>query len=139
MSVFKTKGNAYGHIILRGGGGKPNYETAHVKKVEEKLKEAGLPLRIVIDCSNGNSNKNYKLQTVAFNDAIAQIVEGNTSILGMMLESHLYEGHQSIPCDLSKLKYGISVTDQCIGWEQTEEIILAAHERLSKEAIAVCG
>ncbi|MBD2305825.1 3-deoxy-7-phosphoheptulonate synthase [Chroococcidiopsis sp. FACHB-1243] len=139
VSVFKTKGNAYGHIILRGGGGKPNYEIAHVKKVEEKLKEAGLPSRIVIDCSHGNSNKNYKLQTVAFNDAIAQIVEGNTSILGMMLESHLYEGHQSIPCDLSKLKYGISVTDQCIGWEETEEVILAAYEKLSKEAIAVGG
>jgi 3-deoxy-7-phosphoheptulonate synthase len=136
VSVFKTKGNAYGHIILRGGGGKPNFDAANVKRVEDKLQQANLPPRIVIDCSHGNSNKDYKLQAVAFENAIQQIVDGNISIVGMMLESHLYEGSQSIPCNLEELKYGVSVTDKCIGWEETEKLILSAHEKLSQKSFA---
>lgn len=133
VSIFKTKGNAYGHVILRGGGGKPNFDAANVKLAEEKLKQANLPPRIVIDCSHGNSNKDYKLQGVAFESAIQQVVEGNTSIVGMMLESHLGEGNQPIPSDLKQLKYGVSVTDKCIGWEETERLILAAYEKLSQK------
>ncbi len=136
VSVFKTKGNAYGHIILRGGGGKPNFDAANVKRVEDKLQQANLPPRIVIDCSHGNSNKDYKLQAEAFENTIQQIVDGNISIVGMMLESHLYEGSQSIPCNLEELKYGVSVTDKCIGWEETEKLILSAHEKLSQKSFA---
>ena len=131
VSIFKTKGNAYGHIILRGGDKQPNFDAANVKLAEEKLKEAKLPPRIVVDCSHGNSNKDYKLQASVFESIIQQIIDGNTSIVGMMLESNLDEGNQSIPSKLEQLKYGISVTDKCIGWEETEKIILAAYEKLT--------
>ncbi|MBP5971233.1 3-deoxy-7-phosphoheptulonate synthase [Brasilonema sp. CT11] len=130
VSIFKTRGNAYGHVILRGGNGQPNFDAANVKQVEEKLKEANLSPRIVIDCSHGNSSKQYKLQSSVFEKIIQQIVDGNTSIVGMMLESNLYEGHQQIPSDQEQLQYGVSVTDGCIGWQETEEIILAAHKNL---------
>lgn len=130
VSIFKTKGNAYGHIILRGGSGQPNFYAADVKLAEEKLIEANLPVRIVIDCSHGNSNKDYKLQAAVFENVIQQIADGNTSIVGMMLESNLYEGNQPIPQKLEQLKYGVSVTDKCISWEETEQIILAAYEKL---------
>jgi 3-deoxy-7-phosphoheptulonate synthase len=132
VSVFKTKGNAYGHIILRGGGGKPNFDPINVKLVEDKLKQADLLPRIVIDCSHGNSNKDYKLQGIAFESVIQQILDGNRSIVGMMLESNLDEGNQSIPSNLKKLKYGVSVTDKCISWEETEKLILAAYASLNQ-------
>lgn len=130
VSIFKTKGNAYGHIILRGGAKQPNFDAANVKIAEEKLKAANLPPKIVIDCSHGNSNKDYKKQSVVFENVIQQILEGNASIVGMMLESNLYEGNQPIPSRLEELKYGVSVTDKCINWEETERIILAAYEKL---------
>ncbi|ALF54370.1 phospho-2-dehydro-3-deoxyheptonate aldolase [Nostoc piscinale CENA21] len=129
VSVFQTRGNPYGHVILRGGN-QPNYDAANVKLVEQKLKDSNLPPRIVIDCSHGNTNKDYRLQSKVFEDVIQQIVDGNTSIVGMMLESHLYEGNQPLNCKPEELKYGVSVTDKCIGWEETERIILAAHTRL---------
>lgn len=131
VSIFKTKGNAYGHIILRGGDKQPNFDAANVKIAEEKLKDAKLPPRIVVDCSHGNSNKDYKLQPSVFESIIQQILDGNTSIVGMMLESNLDEGNQPIPSNLEQLKYGISVTDKCIGWKETEKIILAAYEKLT--------
>jgi 3-deoxy-7-phosphoheptulonate synthase len=130
VSVFQTTGNDYGHVILRGGEGKPNYDPVSVAEVETALKKANMPPRIVVDCSHGNSNKDYRLQPIVMESVIQQVVAGNTSIVGLMLESHLSEGSQSIPADLSQLKYGVSVTDKCINWEQTEEIILAAHQRL---------
>ncbi|HEY9691937.1 MAG TPA: 3-deoxy-7-phosphoheptulonate synthase [Oculatellaceae cyanobacterium] len=130
VSIFRTKGNEYGHVILRGGDRQPNFDAANVKIAEEKLKEANLPPRIVIDCSHGNTNKDYKLQGAVFENVVQQIVEGNSSIVGMMLESHLSEGSQKIPHKLDQLKYGVSVTDKCINWEETEKIILAAHQKL---------
>ena len=130
VSVFQTRGNTYGHIILRGGDGKPNYDPVSVQQAETELKKADLPPRIVIDCSHGNSNKDYRLQPIVFESAIQQIINGNNSIVGMMLESNLNEGGQSIPTDLSQLQYGVSVTDKCINWAETERIILAAYERL---------
>ncbi|MBD2210920.1 3-deoxy-7-phosphoheptulonate synthase [Nostoc linckia FACHB-104] len=129
VSVFQTRGNAYGHVILRGGN-QPNFDAASVKIVEEKLKEAKLPPRIVIDCSHGNTNKDYRLQSAVLEDVIQQVVDGNTSIVGMMLESNLFEGSQPVNCQKSELKYGVSVTDKCIGWEETERIILAAYNKL---------
>lgn len=131
VSIFKTKGNAYGHIILRGGNSQPNFDTANVKLAEEKLKEANIQPRIVIDCSHGNSNKDYKLQASVLENVIQQITDGNTSIVGMMLESNLHEGNQPIPSNLEQLKHGVSVTDKCIGWEETEKIILAAYKELN--------
>ncbi|NJL09931.1 MAG: 3-deoxy-7-phosphoheptulonate synthase [Calothrix sp. SM1_7_51] len=137
VSVFQTTGNNYGHVILRGGNGQPNYDAATIQQVEAKLKQANLSPTIVIDCSHGNSNKNYKSQPAVFENIIQQIVDGNTSIVGMMLESNLYEGNQPIPSNLEALKYGVSVTDQCINWEETEQIILAAYKKLGSRESGV--
>jgi 3-deoxy-7-phosphoheptulonate synthase len=142
INTFKTKGNIYGHIILRGGGGQPNFDAATVAWVEKKLQSLKLPARIVIDCSHGNSYKNHKLQAAVCDNVLQQIADGNQSLVGMMLESNLHEGTQKIPTDLTQLKYGVSVTDQCIGWAETEEIILSAHEKLSADrhiTLETCG
>ncbi|NEP09963.1 MAG: 3-deoxy-7-phosphoheptulonate synthase [Symploca sp. SIO2C1] len=130
ISIFKTKGNSYGHVILRGGSGHTNFEPEIIQSVEDKLKSLSLPQRIVIDCSHGNSRKDHKLQGSVFANVVQQIIDGNTSIVGMMLESNLKEGNQKITNDLSQLKYGVSVTDKCIGWEETENIISLTHEKL---------
>ncbi len=130
VSVFKTKGNDYAHIILRGGGGKTNYDRPAILHVEAKLKAANLPPRIVIDCSHGNSNKDHKQQGKVFASIVEQIANGDTAIVGMMLESHLHEGSQKMTGDPADLRYGVSVTDKCIGWEETERIILEAAEKL---------
>ncbi|WP_414564924.1 MULTISPECIES: 3-deoxy-7-phosphoheptulonate synthase [unclassified Anabaena] len=129
VSVFETRGNPYGHVILRGGN-QPNFDAANVQLVEDKLKAANLSPRIVIDCSHGNTNKDYKLQSSVLENVIQQVVDGNTSIVGVMLESNLYEGNQSMNCKREELKYGVSVTDKCISWDETEKIILAAYEKL---------
>jgi len=142
ISVFTTKGNLHGHLILRGGRGTPNYSAATVTRVEEKLKHLNLPLNIVIDCSHGNSNKDHCLQTSVFDNVIQQVVDGNLSIVGAMLESNLYEGNQQIPKNLNDLQYGVSITDKCISWEVTEQAILSAYEHLSKKrrvVVNTCG
>ncbi|KST68961.1 3-deoxy-7-phosphoheptulonate synthase [Mastigocoleus testarum] len=130
VSVVQTKGNDYGHVILRGGNGKPNYDQTSIQLVEEQLKKANISPRLVIDCSHGNSKKNYTLQASVLENIVQQIVDGNTSIVGMMMESNLHEGNQKIPSNLEDLKYGVSVTDACIGWEETERIILDSYEKL---------
>ncbi len=128
-SVFHTRGNRYGHLVLRGGK-TPNYDAASIAKVEERLQASDLPLNIVIDASHGNSQKDHRRQPAVFADCIQQIAEGNRSIVGLMLESHLHEGRQNLPANLSELKYGVSITDACIGWESTETCLLNAHSAL---------
>lgn len=130
-AVFRTTGNPYAHIVLRGGS-KPNYDAASIAACEKALAEAGLPVNIVVDCSHGNSNKDYRLQPTAFNSVIDQIEAGNQSVVGFMLESHLNEGNQPLLKDRAKLKYGVSITDACINWVTTEELLLSAHNRLKK-------
>lgn len=130
ISKFSTKGNPYSHIVLRGGDGKPNYDEKSIKFVEDMLEAAKLRKKIVIDCSHANSNKDHRLQPNVFKSGIGQVVAGNTSICGFMIESNLFEGNQNIPDDLSKLAYGVSVTDKCINWETTETIIREAYEKL---------
>lgn len=125
-AVVHTRGNPYGHIVLRGGGGRPNYDSVCVALTEKALKEAGLPARIVIDCSHGNSNKDPGLQPLVARDAIEQVVQGNQSIIGLMLESNLGWGNQDIPADLSQLRYGVSITDACIDWATTEQVLREA-------------
>ena len=129
-SIVRTRGNRHGHIVLRGGGGRPNYDTVSVKLAENALEKAGLPANIVIDCSHANSMKNAALQPLVFMDCIHQIKEGNRSIVGLMLESNLFAGNQPIPADLSQLRYGVSVTDACIAWDATAELIRRAHGEL---------
>jgi 3-deoxy-7-phosphoheptulonate synthase len=129
-AVFHTRGNSYGHTVLRGGGGKPNYDSVCVALCEQELKKAGLPERIVVDCSHANSNKDYNLQPLVARDCVDQIVNGNRSIIGLMLESNLHAGNQSIGDDLTALQYGVSVTDACIDWNTTEELLRKAAETL---------
>lgn len=129
-AVFQTKGNRYGHIVLRGGAASPNYDSVNVARCEEALRVAGLAANLMIDCSHGNSLKNHALQPRVLEDCVGQILSGNRSIIGFMMESHLSEGSQSIPKDLSQLRYGVSVTDSCLGWEATAESLRRAHERL---------
>jgi 3-deoxy-7-phosphoheptulonate synthase len=130
ISVFMTQGNPYGHVVLRGGH-QPNYDAQSVAECAAALKRAGLREKIMIDCSHGNSNKDHRKQPEVFGNVIDQVLAGNKNICGMMIESNLHEGNQSIPEDLSQLKYGVSVTDKCIDWETTEAIILQAHKKLT--------
>ncbi|WP_374337380.1 3-deoxy-7-phosphoheptulonate synthase [Leeia sp.] len=129
-SVIRTRGNAYGHLVLRGGGGRPNYDSVSVAIAETALKKAGLAQSIVVDCSHGNSYKKYELQPLVLTDCVHQVREGNRSIVGVMIESHLQAGNQPIPADLSQLKYGCSVTDGCVDWATTEDMIRKAADTL---------
>jgi 3-deoxy-7-phosphoheptulonate synthase len=130
-SVIRSRGNPHGHLVLRGGGGRPNYDTVSVRLAEQGLAKAKLAPNIVVDCSHANSMKDPALQPLVFNDCAHQILEGNRSIVGMMLESNLEAGSQAIPEDRSKLRYGVSVTDPCIDWKSTEELLRRAHRDLS--------
>lgn len=130
VAVIRTKGNAYGHIVLRGGGGKPNYDSVSVALCEQRLKDAGLANNIMIDCSHANSNKDPALQPLVMDNVANQILEGNNSIIGLMIESNLKWGNQSLPEDLADLKYGVSVTDACIDWQTTEKALRDMHDKL---------
>ncbi len=123
VTVVKTTGNVCGHVILRGGDQQPNYDSVHIALCEEALREAGLPENIMVDCSHGNSSKKPELQPLVADNVANQILEGNRSIMGIMLESNLKAGSQKIPADLSKLEYGLSVTDACIDWDTTETLL----------------
>jgi 3-deoxy-7-phosphoheptulonate synthase len=128
-SIVRTRGNAYGHIVLRGGE-RPNYDTVSISMTEKVLMEARFPPNIVVDCSHSNSFKDHNLQALVMSDCVHQIREGNRSIVGLMVESNIEGGNQPIPDDLSKLKYGCSVTDPCIDWLTTETTIRKARDVL---------
>lgn len=129
-AVFRTRGNRYGHVVLRGGNGKPNYDSVSIALAEKELAKAKLPVNVAVDCSHANSNKDPALQPLVAENCVNQIVEGNRSIVALMLESHLHAGSQPIPADLKQLKYGVSVTDPCIGWDSTEKLLRSAHAKL---------
>jgi 3-deoxy-7-phosphoheptulonate synthase len=129
-AVFRTRGNRYGHMVLRGGGGRPNYDSVSIALCERELEKAGLPVSIVVDCSHGNSNKDPGLQTLVAENVGNQILEGNRSIVGLMLESNLHWGQQPIPANRAELQYGVSVTDACIDWETTEGLLQSLDARL---------
>jgi 3-deoxy-7-phosphoheptulonate synthase len=129
-AVFRTRGNRYGHVVLRGGGGRANYDSVSIAIAEKELTAAKLPLNIAVDCSHGNSNKDYALQPLVAENCTTQIVDGNASIVALMLESHINAGNQPIPQDHAKLKYGVSVTDACIDWPTTEKLLRDMRARL---------
>ena len=131
VAITKTMGNQYGHVVLRGGGGKPNYDSVSIALCEQALEKAKLPTNIVVDCSHANSNKDHNVQPLVLDDIAHQIKDGNRSICGVMIESNINEGNQSIPDDLSQLKYGVSVTDACISWESTEKSLKKMADTLS--------
>ena len=124
VSVFETRGNRYGHVVLRGGTAGPNYNSQHIALCEEALDKAGLPANIMVDCSHANTEKKPERQPLVAADVTEQIVAGNRSIIGLMLESNLRAGNQKIPSNLEELEYGVSVTDGCIDWETTESLLL---------------
>ncbi len=123
VSVIRTKGNPYGHVVLRGGSIKPNYDSVSIALCEKELEKAKLAVNIMVDCSHANSNKDPALQPLVVHDIAHQISEGNRSIVGLMIESNINWGNQNIPDDLSQLKYGVSVTDACIDWDTTEKCL----------------
>ena len=122
VAAFRTSGNPHCHVILRGGK-EPNYDAASVAQCEDDLRKANLPLNLMVDCSHGNSQKQHLRQLDVLKDVTQQIVNGNRSIIGVMLESNLCEGNQPIPDDLEEIKYGVSVTDACVNWESTESAL----------------
>ncbi len=130
VSIVTTKGNAYGHVVLRGGNGKPNYDSVSVALCEQALNKAKIKPNIMVDCSHANSNKDPALQPLVMENVANQILEGNQSIIGLMVESHLNWGAQAIPRNLADLQYGVSVTDACIDWESTEKTLRSMHAKL---------
>ncbi|HTB21127.1 MAG TPA: 3-deoxy-7-phosphoheptulonate synthase [bacterium] len=131
-AVIRTKGNKYGHVILRGGSKGPNFDSVQVAQVDAALAKRGLRRALVVDCSHANSNKDHNLQPMVLDNVVAQVSEGQPAIVGAMVESNLHPGKQAIPKDLAQLKYGVSVTDACVGWETTEAMLRKAAERLRK-------
>jgi 3-deoxy-7-phosphoheptulonate synthase len=128
-AIFNTAGNNDCHIILRGGNKKANYSTQDVSESTSTLESNGMKSNIMIDASHANSKKDYKNQSIVVDDVKQQISNGEKNIIGIMLESNLVEGNQKIN-SREKLKYGQSITDSCIGWNETEEIILSLDETL---------
>jgi len=127
VSIVKTKGNQYGHVVLRGGNGKPNYDSVSIAQSEQALEKAGVTQNIMVDCSHANSNKQPELQPLVMENVANQILEGNKSIVGLMIESHLNWGSQKIS---DNMEYGVSVTDACIDWATTEKSVRDMAEKL---------
>lgn len=132
VSVFTTKGNPYGHIVLRGGSAGPNYDSVHIKLCEEALEKARLASNIMVDCSHANSSKKPELQPLVVENVGNQVIEGNQSIVGLMIESNINAGNQSIPQNLEELEYGVSVTDGCIDWATTEQCLRDLRDKVKK-------
>ena len=130
VSVITTKGNPYAHVVLRGGNGKPNYDSVSVSICEQELSSEGITPNIMVDCSHANSNKDHNLQPLVLENVANQILEGNTSIIGAMVESHLKGGNQKLSSNPDEMAYGISVTDACIDWDTTEASILGMADKL---------
>lgn len=130
--IAETKGNRYGHLVMRGGTDGPNFASEYVAFAEVLLKKAHIPTGLVIDCSHANSHKNHKRQREALLDITDQIHSGNRSIAGVMLESFIGEGKQSIGA-AGVLKYGVSLTDSCIGWDETEELLRGLAEAIGDD------
>lgn len=131
-AIVKTTGNPAGHLILRGGKTGPNYDASSVSSAQKLLTDNGLLANLIIDCSHGNSNKDHRRQPIVLSDILRQRTSGNSGIVGIMLESHLFEGNQTLVNDPTSLTYGVSITDACINWEETESIIGKAYLELSK-------
>jgi 3-deoxy-7-phosphoheptulonate synthase len=132
VAEIVTQGNPYTHLVLRGGNEGPNHDTTSMSRALHLLEQSHLPLRIIVDCSHGNSFKNHLNQIPVFENIIDQILGGNQAIKGLMLESFLHEGKQSTP-----EKYGISITDSCLSWASTEELVLKTHKLLTHGFVGV--
>ncbi len=131
VALLQTQGNPDGHVILRGGK-QPNYDSVNVVLAEQAMEKAGLKPSLMVDCSHANSNKNHELQPLVAENVIHQIQDGNKSIIGIMLESHINAGNQSSELPREQLKYGVSVTDACIDWESTDTLLRKTYADLAE-------
>jgi 3-deoxy-7-phosphoheptulonate synthase len=136
VAVIRTKGNKYTHIVLRGGEAGVNYDADSIARCEKELRKAGLPQNIMVDCSHANSQNDPNKQSGVLEDITGQILEGNQSITGLMLESNIEWGKQVIPSARKAIKYGVSITDACIDWQTTESVIKQLREKL-KDCLSV--
>ena len=131
-SVVRTNGNPNAHVVLRGGRAMTNYDAASIRAAEEKLVSEKLPPVLMVDCSHANSSKQFAKQEDVWHSVIEQRLGGTKSLIGLMVESHLNEGNQPIPKKAADLRYGVSITDSCIGWETTERMLRWGYEALEK-------
>ena len=132
--IVHTSGNPYGHLVLRGGKDGPNFSAEAIAAATELMRNSDVPARLLVDCSHGNSNKDHTRQNIALHSIIEQRHDGNADIIGCMLESNLNAGSQSINGSVADLEYGVSVTDSCIGWDETEALLREAHQALADAA-----
>ena len=131
-SIVRTSGNPHAHVVLRGGRAMTNYDAASIKAAEQKLVSEKLDPILMVDCSHANSSKQFAKQEDVWHSVIEQRVGGTGSLIGLMVESHLHEGNQPMSRNAAGLKYGVSITDSCIGWETTERMLTWGHEMLGK-------
>ena len=134
-AIVRTNGNPHAHVVLRGGRAMTNYDAASIQAAAAKLISEKLPPVLMVDCSHANSEKKFAKQEEVWRSVIEQRVDGTKSLIGLMVESHLCEGNQPIPRDVSALRYGVSITDSCIGWEATERMLRWGYEKLSKASL----
>jgi len=128
-SVVHTNGNPDGHLVLRGGRNGPNFGADAIADAHRLLEASGVRPQLLVDCSHGNSHKDHKLQATALKDVIGQRLAGNKNIIGCMMESNLMPGAQKINGAIDSLEYGVSITDACIGWDETEDLLRWVHEQ----------
>jgi 3-deoxy-7-phosphoheptulonate synthase len=131
----QSQGNPDTHVVLRGGESKPNFDPHSISETLMKLSQMGLPERVLVDCSHSNSNKKHEKQLTVFQSVLNQIINGNSAIKGLMLESHLYAGNQSLHSNSTKLNYGVSITDACLDWDSTRSLIEQAANQLQESRL----
>ena len=132
ISIVKTRGNHSTHLVMRGGN-RPNYDSVSIREALELLRQKKLIEGIMVDCSHDNSKKDYRNQGIVWRDVLNQRIYGNKALIGLMLESNLNEGNQKNTGSLSTMKYGVSITDSCISWEATEQLLISAHKQLTRQ------
>lgn len=132
--IVRTTGNPTGHVVLRGGRARTNYDAASIAEAETALRKRQLPAVMMVDCSHANSEKQHARQEEVWHSVIEQRASGTKSVIGMMVESHLHEGCQPFPKPVNELKYGVSITDACVNWETTERMLRWGYERLGSVA-----
>ena len=132
--ILNTKGNKSSHVILRGSSNGTNYDAKSINEAMTLIKNINLTPSILVDCSHANCFKDHKKQRIAFKEVLKQrVINKNSEIVGIMLESHINEGNQSLTDNLSELQYGVSITDPCINWKETEELLLEANSLIENQ------
>jgi 3-deoxy-7-phosphoheptulonate synthase len=128
--VVRTKGNRFGHVVLRGGRLRTNYDAESISDAVAALQKQGQEPSLMVDCSHANANKQHAQQEEVARNVIAQRAAGNSALIGLMIESYLQEGNQALPVNPGELQYGVSITDACVSWQTTERMLREAHQRL---------